>query len=216
VSDLLMSDSGANEDDPRRRATWGLLALALTAALVVTFMILFLGDSGGDHRGDSLPGTGETVQPSRPAVRTAATSASAAPRPSAAPSTTPRPTPASTGNPCPSAAPCLVPGDGGQAVAAVNKFRTDHGQAAVAGTASPQAQQCAVNEGDGPACMPSYSWEPVATQNGAQVVAKIAGFGEGTQWLLDPAMSAFTVGWAYAPGAGGGPGQYECAILKVG
>ena len=43
----------------------------------------------------------------------------------------------------------------------------------------------------------------------------IASRNDGVAWLLDPDMTAFSVGWAYVPGAGGS-GQYWCAILKVG
>ena len=71
-------------------------------------------------------------------------------------------------------------------------------------TVSPQAQQCALAQGNGPACQPSYAWEPVETQNGPKAVALVA-----AKWLLDPTMKSFTVGWAYAGG------QYECAILKI-
>ena len=43
----------------------------------------------------------------------------------------------------------------------------------------------------------------------------IASHSDGPAWLLDPDMTAFSVGWADVPGAGG-PSQYWCAILKVG
>ncbi len=43
----------------------------------------------------------------------------------------------------------------------------------------------------------------------------IASRNDGVAWLLDPGMTAFSVDWAYVPGAGGS-GQYSCAILKVG
>jgi hypothetical protein len=97
-----------------------------------------------------------------------------------------------------------VPGDAGQLVAAVNQFRTSHGAAALQGAVSAQAQQCALAQGDGPSCAPSFAWEPVPTQDGVKAVSLVA-----SDWLLDPAMKSFTVGWAYA---GGG---YECAILKI-
>jgi hypothetical protein len=101
-------------------------------------------------------------------------------------------------------------------VAALNSFRASHGQHAVPGTASSQAQECALGEGSGPSCQPHYAWEPVPTQDGVRVITMVASRSDGMQWLLDPAMSSFSVGWAYTPGAQGGPGRYSCAILKVG
>jgi hypothetical protein len=103
-----------------------------------------------------------------------------------------------------------VPGDDGGAVAAVNAFRVSHGGKAVPGTVSAQAQQCALRQGGGPTCVPHYAWQPTPVQDGARAVAGIAGRGDGTQWLLDPAVTSFSVGWAYAPGTG-----YQLAVLKV-
>jgi hypothetical protein len=90
----------------------------------------------------------------------------------------------------------------------VNAFRIGHGRAPATGAVSPQAQQCALSQGNGPDCAPSFAWEPVPNQDGAKAVELIAG--RGGDWLLDPAMTSFSVGWAYAPGTG-----YECAIIKV-
>lgn len=202
-----------DDDNSRTRAIWGLVALGIIAVMIVVVLLLIGG--GGSHHGaqtptdlSQLPTTVPTssAQPSSPAASTPATSGAPASS-SAAPKTTP-PVPTTTANPCPTPGACPVPGDAGQLVAAVNAFRTSHGQSAVAGAVSPEAQQCALSQGNGAACSQSFAWEPVPTQDGAKVVELIAG--RGGDWLLDPSMTSFSVGWAYAPGTG-----YECAILKV-
>ena len=215
MSDLLAPRPPDYDDDQdsRTRAVWGLVALAIIAVMIVVVLLLIGG--GGSHHGaqtptdlSQLPTTVPTssAQPSSPAPSTPATSG--APTSSAAASKSTSPAPTSTANPCPTPGACAVPGDAGQLVAAVNAFRTSHGRAAVAGAVSPQAQQCALSQGNGAACAQSFAWEPVPTQDGEKVVALIAG--RGGDWLLDPSMTSFSVGWAYAPGTG-----YECAILKV-
>ena len=199
MSDLLASPPDDEEETSRGRAVWGLAALAIIAALIVVIMIATSG-SGGRHRDQGLS--------QLPSVPTAPVSTSSSTAPSSATSASSiSAMPTSTANPCPTAIPCVVAGDAGQVVAAVNQFRTSHGRAAVPGTVSVQAQQCAFAQGDGPACAPSFAWEPVPTQDGRKAVALVAGRGDG--WLLDPAMTSFSVGWAYASG------QYECAILKA-
>lgn len=213
MSDLLTSHPGDSEGDPRRRAIWGLIVLALVAAVVAAFMLFFLGTSD-HHRNDAVVGLGSTSKPAEPSGSKSHPSSRAPTSPKRATSARPKPT--STANPCPAAVPCAVAGDSGHAVAALNDFRVRHGLRPVPGAVSPQAQLCALQEGSGPSCEPHYSWEPVPTQDGPGVISKITGGSGGTQWLLDAAMSSFSVGWAYAPGAGGGPGLYECAILKTG
>ena len=199
-------DSDGSDGASRRHGLWGLLVLALAAAVVVSSMMLLSGNSGGDHRG--LIGITDTAQPTT-SPTSGATPPSLSPSRTAT-TTSARPRPTRTGNPCPSAAPCTVPGDGGGAVAAVNAFRVSHGGKAVPAAVSAQAQQCALQQGNGPTCVPHYAWQPTPVQDGARAVAGIAGRGDGTQWLLDPAVSSFSVGWAYAPGTG-----YELAVLKV-
>lgn len=199
------------EHAERRRAVWGLTILGLVAALIVAVMVFVLGTSPGGHPRAALPGdTGALTHGSTatsPSGRpTSATS-------SAATSSSVAPTPTATGNPCPSSTSCVVPGDAGQAVQALNAYRTSHGAAAVPGSVSADAQQCAMQHGDGPTCQPQYSWEPVgSTQDGAKVIDMIAGRGAG--WLLDSAMTSFSVGWVYFPSGSGG--HYECAVLKTG
>ncbi len=77
------------------------------------------------------------------------------------------------------------------------------------------AQQCALNQGNGPACAPHHAWQPMPTRHGTTVITMIANRSDGAAWLLDPDMTSFSLGWAYLPGAGV-PGQFWCAILIVG
>jgi cytoskeletal protein RodZ len=200
-------------EESRRSALWGLAALGIIAVLVVVVMLAFT-SSGGHHHNTAQNPPVSTV-PSEPAstTPTATTPSAASTTP---PSHTPGTTPAlaSAGNPCPSPAPCAVPGDAARLVTAVNAFRAAHQLPAVPGTVSPQAQQCALAQGNGPACAPSYSWEPVPTQSAAQVIALIASR-DGGKWLLDPSMISFSVGWAYMPAVAGAPGQWQSAILKI-
>jgi len=195
---------------------WGLVLLALSAGLVVTLMVLFVGTSGGDHRRLDLAGTGSPSRPPGPARSAVPTPSVARPEPTRPALTSRRPKPTSTADACPSVLPCAVAGDRGQVASALNKFRVSHGRPAVPAAVSSLAQQCALRQGSGPSCRPHFSWEPVPTQDGSRVISLIASRGDGMQWLLDPAMSSVSVGWAYAPGADGAPGHYECAILKVG
>jgi hypothetical protein len=217
VSDFLAPPPDDEEENPRSRAMWGLAALAVIAALIVVIVIATSG-SGGQHdqRGLYPLATESSLPASNP-------TASATPTSRTAPTTTPAtrvsetPTskatsaiPTSTANPCrAAAAACPVPGDAGQLIAAVNRFRVSHGRPSVNGAVSVQAQQCALAQGVGPLCAPSYAWEPVTAQNGPKVVSQMVDREHGMQWLLDPAMTSFSVGWAYAGG------QYECAILKI-
>jgi hypothetical protein len=177
-----------------------LAAVALIAAGITAYFV-------SRHSGSTPIG----ARPSRSAltVNSATSSISVAAAGSTPSTSAPPTTQPPTGNPCPSSAACTVSGDAGGAVAALNGFRVSHGLPAVPGTASSQAQQCALGEGGGPACEQHFAWELVPRQDGARVISQIAT--RGAQWLLDPAMTSFSVGWAFVPGTG----QYECAILKV-
>jgi hypothetical protein len=216
VSDLLAPPPDDEEEHPRSRAAWGLAALAVIAALIVVIVIATSGSGG--HNGQqglnplatesSLPESNPpaSATPTSLTARTTTSSSTASKTPT---SKVTSGIPTSTANPCRAAAACPVPGDAGQLIAAVNQFRVSHGRASVNGAVSIQAQQCALAQGVGPSCAPSYAWEPVTAQSGPQVVSQMVGREHGARWLLDPAMTAFSVGWAYAGG------QYECAILKI-
>lgn len=212
-----------SEDDPdepaRGRALWGFAALAGVAVIVVVLMVFLLGDPGGngsDHHNNQLGLPGPTgVQSTSPSATRTTPAPSATPtKHSSTPSTRTSSTAPRTS--CPSTSPCVSGGDPGAVIAAVNSYRTHHGQPAARGTVSPAAQQCAVHEGDQSACPSSYSWEPAESANGAQVIDKIIARGGGTSWLLDPKAKSFAVGWAYVPGAHGQGGHYSCAIVMPG
>lgn len=215
----MSSRSGYDDEDSRSRAVWGLAALGIIAVLIMVALLL-IGGSGGSHHGASPPLDGlSSLPPPAPTSTKAPPSTKAPSSPvrassaatSARPTTVSRsipPAPTSTANPCPGGGACAVAGDDGHLVAAVNAFRASHGSPPATGAVSSQAQQCAVSQGSGPACSPSWAWEPVPNQDGPKAVELLAGRSSG--WLLDPAMKSFSVGWAYAPGTG-----YECAILKI-
>lgn len=205
MSDDLLSTS-EEEDGSRRRAVWGLLVLALIATIFVAIMVFVLGTSSGLKSNQPEAGTGPT---------SAGSASQPAPPPrsptSAPPSSgTQSPSPAvNTAHPCPSSAACIVDGDVGGLVQAINTLRARNGLPAVPGTVSPKAQQCAVQQGSGSSCQPHFAWQPVPTPNGTLVVTKI-----GAQWLLDRGMTSFSVGWAYVPNGPTATGQWECAVIK--
>jgi len=209
VSELWTSPSGDEEAAARRRAVFGLLTLAVIALLVVGLMVLLL---GGGHSGGDSDGRAGAAPPLPSAASTTTTPATASTRPSS-PARSPRTTPTNTTVSCPSPAPCAIDGDAG-AIAALNAFRTSHNLPAVPGAVTAAAQQCALTQGNGPSCEPSYAWQPVPTHDGAAAVSLIAG--RNTPWLLDSGMTSFGVGWAFVPGAPGSAGQLWCAIVKVG
>jgi hypothetical protein len=216
VSDLLAPPPDDEEESSRSRALWGLAALAVIAALVVVIIIATSGSGGHNSQQGLNPLASASSAPvSTPTAPASPTSLTVSTTTSSRASATPRSKatsaiPTSSGNPCrAAAAACPVPGDAGQLIGAVNQFRVSHGRPPVRGVVSIRAQQCALAQGVGPTCAPSYAWEPATTQNGPQVVSQMAGREHGTGWLLDPAMTSFHVGWAYAGG------QYECAILKI-
>jgi len=214
VSDTFGAPPEDETEESRRSALWVLAALGMLAVLIVVVMLGFSSGGGGHHSNSALNQPVTTV-PSEPVSATALIASSSTPSTVAASSAhrwTP-PAPSRTG-PCPSQAPCAVPGDHAWLVAAVNAFRAAHGLATVPGTVSLQAQQCALAQGTGPACTPSVLWQPVPDQSAAQVIARIVARDRGN-WLLDPSTVSFSVGWAYAPGAGGAAGQWESAILKI-
>ncbi len=211
MSDLLTSGWDDDEDpESRRNAVRGLIVLAVLAVLVIAVVLVIVGTSGGGNHNRRLADDA-TIQPTEPAPTSSTSEPPSTPTTSASitPSTSAHPTPTSTANPCLSAGPCAVDGDDGGVVDAVNQFRVSHGRAAVTGTVSGKAQQCALKQGEGPSCDPHFAWEAVPTQDGQRVVSMITARGEGKTWLLDAGITSFSIGWAYAPGSG-----YECAILK--
>lgn len=193
----------ATERATRRRAMIALTALAVAAVLVVVFMTRYL------HAGVGNPTAQPSVlfeQPSTSASSTAkAQPSSQAPQTSPVQSATPTP----TGPPC-TGGPCAVPGDAGNALAAVNNYRLAHGQQPAPGAVTPDAAQCALAQGSGASCRPHYAWETLPAQDGQACVQLIAQ--RDSAWLLDRSMQSFSVGWAYDPTQQ----QWYCALLKVG
>jgi hypothetical protein len=210
----------AGDSRARKHAAWILSALAVAAGVMAAIFFGFGSSSGHSHGAagptivdgttTSAPATGGAS--GSPAVRTS-TSASSTPNSPTAPHTSGSSTPAP--HSCPTTAPCILAGDVGSVVKAVNAFRTGHGLKTVVGAVSPTVQKCALQQGDGPSCPQAYFWEPVSAPDGGAVVQKISSKATGSQWLLDPAMTTVNVGWAYAPSPGGA-GQYECAVVKNG
>jgi len=188
----------------RRRAALTLAAIASVAVIVGLLMVTLTRTPSGNK---------QTVQPS---VRTSAepantgkTDTSSSHRSSAAPAPAPSTSTGPSTTSC-RPTPCVLIGDPGNVVAAINAFRAGHAAPAVTGSAAQSAGSCAVHSGDTPYCSGSYYWTPVSTLQGAEVVSKIAGYGNGRSWLLDPHLTKIAVGWAEAS-----PNQYECAVYDV-
>jgi hypothetical protein len=188
----------------RRRAGLTLAAIVLVAVMVGLLMVTRTATSSGNKQ-SVLPSVGTSAEPASPGKTDTSSSyrspVAGAPAPSTSigPSTTScRPTP------------CVLTGDPGNVVAAINAFRASQAEPAVTGSAAQSAGSCAVHAGDTPYCAGSYYWTPVSNLQGAEVVSKIAGYGNGRSWLLDPHLIKVAVGWAEAS-----PNQYECAVYDV-
>lgn len=215
-----MSDRlSAGDDDrtARRHAAWALLVLALVAVIVATVMLFVLGTSQEPKSRGPLAQDGPTSATPAGTSSGAPSGAASTGGPSGSPTTSPTdsgtsplPSPGDTVHPCPTSAACIVSGDVGGALTAINALRTSHGVPPVTGSVSVAAQQCALQQGDGPNCAPHYAWQPVARPDGALVASLVS-----SDWLLDPKVAAFQVGWAYLPGRGGAGGQWACAVLKL-
>jgi hypothetical protein len=188
---LDVSDPRA-ESDLRRRAAWLLVMLVIVAVLFVVLMTVLINGKGHKNTGsgpaalDSYAGTAAT----RPAQHSSAHSASASTR--AATTSTPPPR---TRLGCPTAQTCVLEGDVGQGIQAVNAYRSAHGQRPVPGQVGSAAQACALHNGSG--CTGGWAETELAKPDGPAAVQKILPFAH----LLDPAMRSFQIGWAYDPGA---------------
>ena len=185
------------ESDMRRRAAWLLAMLAVVAVLFVVLMVTLLNsstDSGGSTPGpDDALGPGSATHSPHPSHEASATHQPAS---SSAPAT----------STCPGRAPCVLQGDAGNAIAAINSYRTHNGATKVPATVSKAAQACALSNGGGSACSGGWAESQVDKLSGSAAVAKIAKLGR----LVDPAMTSFEVGWAYAPASH----SYYFAIIR--
>jgi hypothetical protein len=183
--------------------------IALVAAVLVALMAFFLGTSK-HHGGSKLP-LATDISPeltsSAPAVSDSAHHHAASHHASSSSGDLASPSTSAAAGTCPGSAPCVLAGDPGQLVVALNHLRAQHGLPAVSGTATHAAQTCAANDGDTGSCPSTYYWEPVEAQDGKEVLDKIEGNG-GTSFLLSPTLKAVTVGWAYVPGNK----TYECTL----
>ena len=189
------------ESDLRRRAAWLLLMLAIVAVLlvvVISTLVSTNSDKGTDNFGrgplDSV--ATQTGGPQSPSGQHSShhrrhhppgTGSSASNSGSSS-------VPVGTTS-CPGSQTCVLQGDPGNAIQAINEFRTAHGQPAVPGSVSSQAQACAVNNGSG--CSGGWAETELADPNGQEAVQKIEQFAH----FEDPQLTSVEVGWAYDPGA---------------
>jgi hypothetical protein len=177
------------ESDLRRRAAWLLGMLAVVAVLFVVVMTVLIGndkpkdDSGGAGPLDGVATSHATsTTASKPRTTPAA-------RTSRASSTSPSNSGSAS---CPTSQRCALDDDIGNAVAAVNAYRTQHGKPAVPGTVSAAAKECALRNGNG--CSGGWAETQLSAPNGQAAVTNILPFAK----LLSP-MQSFGVGWAYDP-----------------
>jgi hypothetical protein len=165
--------------------------LAVVAILLVIVMSQLM-SSGGDSSAGNGPGALDSAVGPPPSHSSARTSRAVPARTSAAPTTST--SPAAGRLRCPTSQTCVLDGDPGNGIAAINLYRTQHGKDAVPGRVSTKAQQCALANGSG--CSGGWAETELARADGAAAVQKILPFAH----LLD-SMSGFDVGWAYDPGA---------------
>ncbi len=189
----------------RQRAAIVLGVIAIVALIIVGIMVAVLGsnngtttNTNGSPKGPAVTytgGSGPSTAPSGSQTRPQRHHRSGPPaRPNNAPVS------------CPTSAPCDLPDDVGNAVQALNAYRTQHGKPAVHGAVTQAARTCAVSSGN--TCPNGFYWEPVG-RSGRQVIQKIAANG-GDSWLLDSRMTAVQVGWAYIPSSR----SFECALVS--
>jgi len=191
------TETGAEADsDLRRRAAWLLGMLAIVAVLFVVVMSQLVGGGGGGKKGagpralDSAVGAHPTPSSQSSSSTRPAPSSDSVP----ADSTPPASRSLGRAGHCPTNRTCVIDGDPGNGIAAINDYRTQHGKDAVVGRVSAKAQQCALNNGSG--CTGGWAETELAKADGPAAVQKILPFAH----LLDP-MKNFEVGWAYDPGA---------------
>jgi hypothetical protein len=178
------------ESDLRRRAAWLLGMLAVVAVLFVVVMTVLIGNDKpkNDSGAGPLDGVATSHATSTPSSKPRTT-------PAARTSTTSSTSATSSGRAsCPTSQRCALDGDIGNAVAAVNAYRTEHGKPAVPGTVSAAAKQCALRNGNG--CSGGWAETTLSSPDGPAAVKNILPFAK----LLSP-MQSFGVGWAYDPGS---------------
>jgi hypothetical protein len=186
------------ESDLRRRAAWLLVMLAIVAVLLVVVISAL---AGGDNSDDNAGGPGPLDSAATTAGSSSSDHHSGHPRrhhpgdgTSSSNSSSTSSVPAGELT-CPTADPCILEGDVDNSIQAINDFRAEQGLPAVPGSVSPQAQTCALNQGNG--CSGGWAMTLLSHPNSAEAVQKIEEFAH----FEDPNMTSVEVGWAYDPGA---------------
>lgn len=187
------------DSDLRRRAAWLLAMLAVVAVLFVVVM----SQLGPDDKADNGSGPRDLdTAVGQPSTSTSARTSAPVKRSSSSPSRTASTGPVQ-GTKCPTQQTCVLDGDPGNGIAAINDYRTQHGKDAVIGRVSKQAQRCAFRNGSG--CSGGWAETQLDKLDGPAAVQKILPFAH----LLD-SFKTFEVGWAYDPQAK----QYYFAIIR--
>jgi hypothetical protein len=171
--------------------------LALVAVLFVIVISALVKTHGGGNGADQGPLDAEATSASssdQPSGHSSPGGRTSPPTRTHSPSATAT-TPAAGVTSCPTSETCILEGDVGNAIPAINDYRTRHGQPAIPGEAAPQAQNCALRNGNG--CSGGWAETLLSDPDGRQAVHKILPFAH----LLDPQMTSIQVGWAYDPGA---------------
>jgi hypothetical protein len=184
------------ESDLRRRAAWLLVMLAIVAVLLIVVISAVAGKGNDDDGNNAGPGpldSAATTTSSSPAGQQSSRPRTHHPGNGAEGSTTVSTVP--TGQlSCPTPEPCILDGDIDGSIQAINNFRTQHGLPAVPGSVTPQAQDCALDNGSG--CNGTWAETFLSTPDAQEAVQKIEQYAH----FEDPDLTSVEVGWAYNPG----------------
>jgi len=184
------TDPGA-ESDLRRRALWLLGMLAVVAVLLVIVISAVTG-GGGNDKNTNVTGPLDS-EATTSAPRTPSTHSSAS-KPRSRTSSKSSSSAIGHGS-CPTQQPCILAGDVGDGIGAINDYRTQHGRSSVPGTVTTQAQKCAIQRGNG--CTGGWAWTEISEPDGQAAVQNMLAFGR----FLDSDLTSIEVGWAYNPSA---------------
>jgi len=198
----VVDDSDREVDsDLRRRAAWLLLMLAIVAVLLVVVISALVSthNDGNDSTGPKAldPAATESGGPQQgPSGHHSPHHLHNHPGQSGGPATNTGTTTIPVGTTtCSGADTCVLQGDPGKAIQAINDFRVAHGQPAVPGSVTSQAQTCALNNGSG--CTGGWAETLLSDLNGEEAVQKIEQYAH----FEDPHLTSIEVGWAYDPDA---------------
>jgi len=201
-------DSGPESDpeadsDLRRRAAW---LLAMLAAVAVLFVIVMsqLGTADKPSHGNGPRALDSVVGQPSASISAHSTHSSTSSGSHTSPGSSPTGASPVETTTCPTQQACILQGDPGHGIAAINAYRTQHGRSPVAGRVSKKAQQCALNNGSG--CSGGWAETQLGQLEGPAAVQKILPFAH----LLD-SFKAVQVGWAFDPRGH----QYYFAIIRT-